>query len=66
MLFRKSNGKFIELKRCDYVNDVEYYTAIIRTKGVLSTPNVCNPDDRVLKAFKNKFARPNAESARRK
>ena len=66
MLFPKSNGKFIELKRCDYVNDVEYYTAIIRTKGGSSTPSVCNPDARILKAFKNKIGNTNAASSSRK
>lgn len=65
MLFQKNNGQFVQLKRCDYVNDVEYYSAILRTKSLSLPTNVCNPDDRVLKAFKSKIVHPKVNSSHR-
>jgi len=61
MLFQKHTGRFVELKRCDYVNDLEYYTAILRTKGVQIKAN-SEPDTRVLKALKKKIVAPNTNA----
>jgi len=33
MLFRKKDGKLVEINKKDFVNDIEYYKTIIETYG---------------------------------
>ena len=61
MLFQKHTGRVVVLNRFDYVNDVEYYTAILRTKGV-QIKATSEPDTRVLAALKNKMAASNTNT----
>ena len=61
MLFQKHTGRVVVLNRFDYVNDVEYYTAILRTKGV-QIKATSDPDTRVLAALKNKMAASNTNT----
>lgn len=61
MLFQKHTGRVVVLNRFDYVNDVEYYTAILRTKGV-QIKATSEPDTRVLAALKNKMAASNTKT----
>ena len=61
MLFQKHTGRVVVLNRFDYMNDVEYYTAILRTKGV-QIKATSEPDTRVLAALKNKMAASNTNT----
>ena len=61
MLFQKHTGRVVVLNRFDYVNDVEYYTSILRTKGV-QIKATSEPDTRVLAALKNKMAASNTNT----
>jgi len=61
MLFQKHTGRVVVLNRFDYVNDVEYYTAILRTKCV-QIKATSEPDTRVLAALKNKMAASNTNT----
>lgn len=61
MLFQKHTGRVVVLNRFDYVNDVEYYTAILRTKGV-QIKATSEPDTRVLAALKNKMTASNTNT----
>ena len=38
MLFRDSNGEFKEICRLDYINDYDYYFAILNTNGYNDIP----------------------------
>ena len=55
MLFVNSEGKFIEIKRCDFNNDSDYYISIIRAKDLSIGSNVSDPRDRILSALKSKL-----------
>jgi len=55
MLFMNNEGRFIEVKRCDYKNDSEYYGSIIRVKDLIISSNVSNADGRVLSVLKTKL-----------
>lgn len=52
MLFRSTHGKLVEICRENYVNDSEYYNAILRVKGVKFPNTIENHEERILKAFK--------------
>ena len=52
MLFRSTHGKLVDICRENYVNDSEYYNAILRVKGVKFPNTIENHEERILKAFK--------------
>ncbi len=51
MLFQNVNGKLIEIVRSDYVSDSEYYSKILRLKGVSFPSNIGSTEQRILKTF---------------
>lgn len=51
MLFQNANGKLIEIIRSDYVSDSEYYSKILRLKGVSFSSNNGSTEQRILKTF---------------
>lgn len=59
MLFQNTLGKLVEINRMDYVNDAEYYIAILRIKGVSLPKTVENPDNRILQAFTSNISKQN-------
>lgn len=34
MLFRKKDGRLVEINKKDFINDIEYYKAIVECYGV--------------------------------
>ncbi len=55
MLFQNIYGNFIEINRCDYKTDSEYYMKIIQVKGYPFERNEPYTDKRVISALKNKL-----------
>ena len=55
MLFTNNDRTLIEVKRCDFKNDTDYYRSIIRAKDLFIASNVSNADDRVLRVLKTKL-----------
>ena len=45
MLFRDKQGKIIEICKKDYINDTDYYKAIMNTKESLNTKEYNNSDE---------------------
>ena len=58
MLFQNLYGHFIEIKRCDYKNDSEYYKHIIMTHGLTLKSDTSNTDERLITALNNKLRKP--------
>ena len=57
MLFRSTHGKLVEICRENYVNDSEYYNAILRVKGVKFPKTIENHEERIIKAFKSNISK---------
>ena len=58
MLFQNICGDFIEIKRCNYKNDSEYYKHIIRIHGLTLKSDTSNTNERLITALKNKLRKP--------
>ena len=54
MLFRDKGGQLVELLRCKYTSDTDYYKAIIKTR---TTPNIAKTSsvkDKIVDIIKRK------------
>ena len=45
MLFRDKQGKIVEICKKDYINDTDYYKAIMNTKNTSNTSQYNNGDE---------------------
>ena len=54
MLFRDKKGNIIELCKNNYINDVEYYKAIMKIKGFISSAKGNNELERIMNLVKKR------------
>ena len=48
MIFTKSDGKMVEIKRQDYVRESDYYSAITLAKGLVLLESTLQSDKRII------------------
>tara|TARA_B110000483_G_scaffold240497_1_gene321241 strand:+ start:15660 stop:15845 length:186 start_codon:yes stop_codon:yes gene_type:complete len=48
MLFKTQQGGYIEIKKQDFISDIEYYREIIFTKGYTLKINNTNYDNKII------------------
>jgi len=53
MLFKTQQGGYIEIKKQDFTNDIDYYREIIFTKGYVLKNNNTNYDNKIIGLLRN-------------
>jgi len=56
MIFTNCDGKIVEIKRQDYINDSDYYSAIIFAKGFSLLKTKSENDNKIMNTI-NKYTR---------
>lgn len=61
MIFTKSDGKMVEIKRQDYVRESDYYSAIILAKGLVLIESTLQSDKRIINTVQKHTRKGNHE-----
>lgn len=66
MLFRSSEGKYIEINRKDYIDDKSYYGAIMSLQTDISESSSEDPLDQILEICQKKKEKNTYRASRRR
>ena len=54
MLFRDKDGQLVELLRCKFTSDTDYYRAIIKTRETPNIAKTSSAKDKIVDIIKRK------------
>ena len=54
MLFRDKDGQLVELMRCKFTSDTDYYKAIIKTRDTPNIAKTSSAKDKIVGIIKRK------------
>lgn len=52
MLFLDTQGKLVDIRKMNYMNDTEYYYAIMKTKGFIPNSSKHNELNKIISLIK--------------
>ena len=54
MLFRNKEGELIELLRCEFTSDTDYYKAILTSRGIVNIAKAKSERTKIIGIIKRK------------